>query len=127
MPFGPSQTIRDAVEKLIAAGAGFVIFDDGDEDEYVQYALEPEGLMFNWPTMLPSYEEKLGDVAALLRKFEFREASTNLEVGMYEISEDGIYAQFGKDIDRIERFTLEVFRRLFGKSEWLKLNARVDE
>src|SRR2546426_11451858 len=127
MPFGPSQTIREAVEKLIAAGAGFVIFDDGKEDEYVQFSLEPKGLMFNWPTMLPSYEEKLDEVAALLREFDFHEATQNLEVGSFEIADDGIYAQFGKDVDRIERFTLETFSRLFAQSEWLKLNVRVDE
>jgi len=127
MPFGPSQTIRDAVEKLIGAGSGFVIFDDGNDDEYVQFALESKGLMFNWPTMLAEYKEKLDDVAALLREFQFQEGAGDLDVGAYDIADDGINAQFGKDVDRIERFTLEAFRRLFGKSEWLKLNARVDD
>ena len=127
MPFGPSETIRAAVEKLIAAGSGFVIFDDGKEDEYVQFSLEPKGLMFNWPTMLPSYQARLEDVAALLGEFEFHEASADHDVGTYEVAEEGIYAQFGKDVDRIERFTLESFRRLFAQSEWLKLNANVEE
>lgn len=127
MPFGPSETIRDAVEKLIAAGSGFVIFDDGKKDEYVQFAFEPKGLMFNWPTMLPSYEAKIEDVAALLREFDFHEASDDLDVGTYEVADDGIDAQFGKDVDRIERFTLEAFHRLFAQSEWLKLNANVEE
>ena len=54
MPFGPSETIRDAVKKLLEQKEGFVVFDDGKDDEYVQYSLEPRGLMFNWPTMLNS-------------------------------------------------------------------------
>ena len=126
MPFGPSETIRDAVKKLLDQKEGFVIFDDGKDDEYVQYSLEPHGLMFNWPTMLPSYAARVGEVAALLRELDFREASGDLDIRTYEVANDGVYAQFGRDAERIESFTLEAFRRFFGQSEWLKLRARVE-
>jgi hypothetical protein len=53
MPFGPSETIRDAVKKLLDQKEGFVIFDDGKDDEYVQYSL--------------------------LRELDFREASGDLD------------------------------------------------
>ena len=36
--------IRDALDRLLTSNSGFMIFDDGKENEYVQYSLEKEGL-----------------------------------------------------------------------------------
>ncbi len=72
MPFGPGDGIRTAVERLLANGEGFVVFDDGDELEYVQFSLEPGGLLLMWPADGPRVPSTDAGVASLLQALDFR-------------------------------------------------------
>jgi hypothetical protein len=100
---GPEDTVRTNIAKLLASRGGFVVFDDGNENEYVQYALEEDGLMLNWPAGYTSIAPDA--VAALLR-----------EVGVTpDVETDGVYANFGRDADRAVTFTMRAFRELYRK------------
>jgi hypothetical protein len=113
MPFGASDTIRKAVSELLAsrpAGqtGGFVIFDDGHDDDFVQFGLIEKGLYLFWPTVSRIPPEQ---VAALLPNSE--------------IQDDGLYADFGRDVDAVESFTMRAFRELFGR-EPQELNVQLE-
>lgn len=104
MPFGASDTIRKAIEKLLASRppgepGGFVIFDDGHDGDFVQFGLVEKGLYLFWPAVsrIPANR-----VAALLPS--------------PDIEDDGVYADFGRDAGAVERFTLRAFRELFGRN-----------
>lgn len=113
MPFGPADTVRSNIDKLLASKGGFVVFDDGNELEYVQYSLEPDGLTLNWPSGYTSVKPE--EVAALLR---------NLEVAP-QVEDDGVYANFGRDAERATTFTMRAFRELYHR-EPVALNSRLE-
>lgn len=128
MPFGPGDSIRAAIDRLLAGGEGFVVFDDGDDREYVQFSLEPGGLMLMWPAGGPRVSSDDSAVTALLQAFGFGEGTTvkDLTVRSYVVEDDGIYAQFGRDADLIETFTTAAFEKIYGRFGLQKLNSRVD-
>ncbi len=128
MPFGPGDTIRKAVDHLLAANTGFVVFDDDNDDEYVQYAIEPEGLMLFWPAQGPKVPSTKGTVASLLESFDFRQGKDvrKLPVRTYAVESDGLYAQFGRDVDLVENFTTAAFERVYQRLGVQKLNTRLE-
>ncbi len=133
MPFGPSDTIRQAADRLLAASkpgeqGGFVVLDDGDDSEYVQYSVEPEGLMLFWPAEGPRVPSTNGGVASLLQSFDFRQTSElkTMPPRTYVVEDDGLYAQFGRDVDLVENFTTAAFERVYGRFGVQKLNSRVE-
>ena len=115
MPFGPSDTIRRAVAELLAAKDGFVIFDDGNENEYVQYSLEARGLTLMWPAGGPRVPSTDPGVAALLDEHGVR----------YVVENDGIYAEFGRDVDLVEKFTTAAFEKVYRRLGLQKVNVQV--
>ena len=112
---GISDAIREAASQVLKTG-GFVIFDDGNELEYVQYSKEGGGLMLMWPADGPNVTATDPRVASLLDFLGVR----------YAVESDGIYAQFGTDLDLIENFTTAAFERVYGRLGLQKLNVRVD-
>jgi hypothetical protein len=113
MPFGPSDSIRKAINELLASrppgeSGGFVIFDDGHDGDFVQFGLLEKGLYLFWPSVsrIPAAR-----VAALL-------PSPDME-------DDGVYADFGRDADAVEKFTMRAFRELFGR-EPEKINVQIE-
>jgi|SRR5581483_3488532 len=102
MPFGPGDSIRAAIDRLLGGGEGFVVFDDGDDLEYVQFSL--------------------------LRSFGFTAGTTlkDLPVRSYVVEDDGVYAQFGRDADLVENFTTAAFEKIYGRFGLQKLNSRFD-
>ena len=112
---GIGDTIREAASQVLN-GEGFVIFDDGDELEYVQYSNEGGGLVLMWPAQGPKVPSTDPSVASLLDSHGVR----------YAVESDGIYAQFGKDLDLIENFTTAAFEKVYRRFGLEKLNARVD-
>jgi|SRR6267378_6843703 len=120
MPFGPSDTIRNAVERLLKTGTGFVIFDDGNENEYVQYSLEKEGLSLMWPAQGPRVPSTDPAIASVLEAHGLQRGKG------YVVEDDGIYAQFGRDVDLVENFTTAAFEKVYGRFGVSKLNARVE-
>lgn len=122
-----SQTIRDAAEKVLKSADGFVIFDDGNELEYVQFSREREGLMMMWPAEGPRVPAG-AEVESLLESNGFARGDDIRKVPpkTFVVEDDGIYAQFGTDIDLIENFTAAAFERVYGRLGLQKINARVD-
>src|SRR5207237_8527537 len=102
MPFGPSDTIRKSVNQLLAAQGGFVIFTS-ESGDFVQFALDPDGLSLFWPDVSRIEASR---VTHLLE---------NLGIA-FDDADDGVYAKFGRDVDLAERFTLRAFRALFGEA-----------
>jgi hypothetical protein len=128
VPFGPGDDIRKAAEQLLAMNEGFVVFDDGNELEYVQYAAGDGELIMNWPAEGPSVPSTTGAVASLLESLGFSKTGDLAEMPLktYVVEDDGIYACFGADIDLVENFTTAAFERVYGRLGLQKLNARVD-
>ena len=124
---GIDQTIRNAAEKVLKSADGFVVFDDGNELEYVQFPRERDGLMMMWPAdgpRVPAGE----DVQSLLESVGFTRGDDirTIPPKTFVVEDDGIYAQFGTDVDLIENFTTSAFERVYGRLGLQKLNARVD-
>ena len=122
-----SQKIRDAAERVLKSADGFVVFDDGNDLEYVQFSRERDGLMMMWPADGP----RVGageDVQSLLESVGFRrgEDIRTIPPKTFVAEDDGIYAQFGTDVDLIENFTTAAFERVYGRLGLQTLNARVD-
>jgi hypothetical protein len=124
---GIDQTIRSAADKVLKSADGFVVFDDGNELEYVQFSRERDGLMMMWPTdgpRVPAGE----DVQSLLESVGFTRGDDirTIPAKTFVVEDDGIYAQFGTDVDLIENFTTAAFERVYGRLGLQKINARVD-
>ncbi len=128
MPLGPGDTIRKAVDNLLKSDNGFVVFDDGHDDEYVQYSHDPEGLTLFWPARGPSVPSTEGSVASLLQSFNFQQGKDvkKMPVGTYVVESDGVYAQFGRDVDLVENFTTAAFERVYRRLGLQKLNTRLE-
>ena len=62
MPFGPGDDIRKAATELLRMDDGFVVFDDGDDLEYVQYSSDGKELILNWPANGPRVASTAGEV-----------------------------------------------------------------
>jgi hypothetical protein len=104
-----SDTIRKALRDLLASKGGFVIFSD-DRGDFVQFALFDGGLELAWPEV---------------SRIEPARVTPLLGSVPHEIGDDGLYAQFGSDVERAETFTLQAFRELFGK-EPQKLDVELE-
>ena len=124
----PFDAIRNAIERLLKTGSGFVIFDDGKENEYVQYSLESEGLSLMWPADGPRVPSSDPGVASLLEAHGFKKGKSvrGMPSGTYVVESDGIYAQFGRDVNLVENFTTAAFEKVYGRSGVSKLNAKVE-
>jgi hypothetical protein len=108
---------------------GFVVFDDGNELEYVQYSSDGAELVMNWPAEGPRVPSTTGEVALLLESLGFTKAAdlADMPKQTYVVEDDGIYACFGGDIDLVENFTTAAFEKVYGRLGLQKLNVRVDE
>jgi hypothetical protein len=120
--------IRSASEKLLAsqpAGqkGGFVIFDCGNDLEFVQFSLEPDGLLLYWPETM-----KQDGVVDLLGELGYapHPRVDTIAARQYVVADDGIYAQFGRDIDAVETFTTRAFERIFNHLNLARLRAEVE-
>src|SRR5438477_6811340 len=139
MPFS-NDTVVAALTKLVAtrvpgSSGGFVIFsaNDRDDQEYVQFSLEPAGLMLFWPAEGPAVPARDPRVTDLLRELSFQEVElrsksdtpSTLNYRAYVKLSDGLYGQFGDDIELTERFTIMAFERVFGHLT-AKLSSQIE-
>ena len=104
--------IGDALHKLLAAG-GFVIFDLGDQSEYVQFSKERGSISLFWPNVTEKLASTLAAAAQLAQQLG---AST-------DVADDGLYADFGRDVEKAEQFTTRAFEQIFGKTLF-RVNVR---
>lgn len=127
------KTVVDALTKLLAAvpqgeAGGFVIFGGQSDYDYVQYSLEPTGLLLNWPTMQKGGTERLPLFEAYLkdRGYQAIEPTDGLPLpeqidamvkGQYMILDDGMYCQVGRDIAEISTMTKELMASVFGEED----------
>ena len=125
---GTHEDIRKAGEETLTLEDGFVVFDDGDDLEYVQYSTDGVELIMNWPAEGPRVPSTTGAVASLLESFGFTKGDDLAEMPSrtYVEEDDGIYACFGGDIDLVENFTTAAFERVYGRFGLQKVNARVE-
>jgi len=124
---GTDETIRNAAGQVLKSGDGFVVFDDGNELEYVQFSKERGGLMMMWPSEGPRVPAG-DDVRSLLESLGFTEGDDiqNVAPGTFVVEADGLYAGFGGDLDLVDHFTTAAFERVYGRLGLQKLNARVN-
>ena len=112
---------KDGLRLILTTLPGFVIFSANDR-EYVQFSLEPAGLMLFWPAEGPAVSARDPRLTDLLRELSFHEVElrsksdtpSTVNYRAYVKLSDGLYGQFGDDIDLTERFTTTAFERVFG-------------
>jgi len=123
--------VRDALVTVLHSAplgkrGGFVIFGGKRDVDYVQYALDPNGLELNWPTFqedgkqrLPQFEKYL-KAKGYVRVFSSKQGSSlaeqimALRQGQYMILDDGLYCQVGRNVDEIRKITIELMEKVFG-------------
>lgn len=132
-PRGPGS-VREAIASLLASRAhgqkgGFVIFGGGCDLDYVQYSLDRNGLLLNWPTFqergverLPAYEEYLREQGFTWQPpaeddANLRGQILSLRSGEYVVLDDGLYAQVGRNVEQIRCMTLDLMAAVFGVSD----------
>ena len=132
-PEKPRQTeidVKTALSELLTRGkvgalGGFVVFVGKAELDYVQYALEADGLMLNWPTKQKGGAARLPGVINVLRKSGFAERKPigdhdprrqidEMRKGQYIVFDDGLYAKAGKNVDELKSLTLALLKDVFG-------------
>ncbi|ULQ60733.1 hypothetical protein K7I13_05535 [Brucepastera parasyntrophica] len=137
--------ISKSLEKLLRADYndnGFVIFEDPETEDYVQYALEEKGLLLVWPYFsdYPGHQTAdIDKVKDILNKFSFsedldnkpvdRNYIVNMNSGEYIYDSDtafpGIYAMCGTDVQMLESLTIEFFKEIYGFSEIERLKTQL--
>ncbi len=125
------MSISKALNTLLAsrppgAEGGFVIFRW--DTDFLQFSLEPLGLMFNWP-IVPKTADRVPLVLEVLAKAglsrvpaasNVRGATTEpTEPGQFYLANDGVYAQCGRDLDRLVMIMNSLMKDL--------LDVRVDD
>ncbi len=113
----------DAVKTLLKADPadkGFIIFSGKDEMEYVQFMIEENGLLMNWPIFSPKREAE--PVCRELVRKDFnrrnvslidREAVLTLKYKEFMLDQEDIYANPGTDPDEILDLTEHLFVNVF--------------
>jgi hypothetical protein len=125
MPSGPTDTIAKALAELLASApagssGGFVIFDNGNQDEYVQFSVEPEGLLLFWADAGRVSAEEAAKLLDLIPFAHDRHADVKrLRPKSYVLEDNGVYAQFGRDTESVTSFTMRAFSELFGREAQL--------
>ena len=125
-----SERMLKAVEQLLesqspATWGGFVIFQGEKEHDYVQFELQPNGLVLNLETFHEVGESKLDAFRDYLvsKKFYFLPIKENTRSGsdqllkclpkQFMILEDGLYAQVGKKAHKIVDLAIEVLESIY--------------
>ena len=114
--------VADSIRKLLDSDymkMGFIIIIGGDEDQFVQFSREKEGLMLWWPNVKVQQAniEKLKPVLNAIGYSgtvktdtqENVETLANLSYKEYVQLMDGVYANVGQNCGEV----LELVRRLF--------------
>jgi hypothetical protein len=94
-------SVEEALTKLLAAG-GFAVFDLGDDAEYVQFSREQGHISLMWPSMVP----KMDAAQQLAQQLGART----------ERADDGLYADFGRDVDAAAQFVDRAFQEIFERT-----------
>ena len=132
------MNIDDALHQLISAtpkgqAGGFVIFGGNSDLDYVQLALNAEGLLLSWPTFQAGGRERLQAHVDLLLERGFAPSTSKkvqaLKTGSFVVVSDGLYARCSANLietgDLVRALLLRVFNRPGGvpSSVQLELEA----
>lgn len=118
--------IRTVIQQLLdytypGKKGGFVIFGGYHDLDFVQFALEPNGLILNWPTMQEGGNERLPKFLAHLEQRKFLQSPSNsiddLRSGQFVILEDGLNAQVGRDPLKVSKLAIELLKDIFGVTD----------
>jgi hypothetical protein len=126
-----TDIIKEKVIALLERGkagtcGGFIIFSGESDLSYVQYALEANGLMLNWPVSHKNKRAKLPSYKSVLNREGFKERKRDksilspageinkLNYGEYAMFPDALYAQAGQDADFITSHTINLLKNVFG-------------
>lgn len=118
------MNIDDALHQLTSSTppgqrGGFVIFGGTSDLDYVQLALNAEGLLLNWPTFQAGGPERLDAHVAVLQQRGFtptvHRSIQRLEEGEFTVLDDGLYARCGRNLietgDLVRALLRTVFKR----------------
>jgi HJR/Mrr/RecB family endonuclease len=127
-----SVTIREAIIELLNSApprecGGFVIFNGKRDIDFVQYALDPNGLLLSWPPQEGEKERLLQCEACLIKQGYSRiipsdvglplpEQISAMQKGQYMILDDGLYGQAGRDAEEVANLTFYLLSNVFGMS-----------
>lgn len=118
------MNIEDTLHQLLSAtpageAGGFAIFSGDSDLDYVQLALNAEGLLLSWPTFQPGGRDRLEPHLAVLSERGFKPSSRggvqDLPPHQFVVVSDGLYARCSRDIietgDLVRALLLRVFKR----------------
>ena len=135
--------VRQAIQQLLDAApagerGGFVIFGGYRELDYVQFALDPNGLTLNWPTMQKEGPERLPLFRQQLERRGFREIQpavdgppiseqlADLQTGQFMVLDDGLYAQTGRSAAENRDLTIALLREIFGVTDLRRVEITLE-
>lgn len=121
------SAILDLLESRIEGQrGGFVIFEGEDDFDFVQYSLEPGGFQLFWPIIHEKGLERLPRIEGYLQEHNFKVISevqdkqsiasdiADLKEGYFQIAEDGLYAQVGRNPVKIQKLTVGILETILG-------------
>ena len=126
--------IQHALQLLLDATpagkeVGFVIFHGHRDLDFVQFVLDPNGLLLDWPTIQTDGLKRLPMVLQQLELLGFRKVApchdgmplseqiASLQVGQFLILDDGLYAQTGRNAASNYALTIALLRDVFGVAD----------
>ncbi len=135
--------IQHVIQQLLDATpagetGGFVIFSGSRDLDYVQFAVDPNGLLLNWPTIQKDGPERLPKFREQLKRRGFQEISptdfgppiseqiANLKTGQLMILDDGLYAQTGRDASKSRDLTIALLRDIFGLTDLNRVDITLE-
>ena len=123
-----SQEAYNAVKELLKADPadrGFIVFSGKHEMEYVQFMIEENGLLMNWPILkkVPKRSAKVAELACreLIRKDYNRRnvseidrtAVLALKEKEFMLDSEDLYANPGKEAEEIVALAAHLFINVF--------------
>jgi len=122
--------IYNAISELILSrpnneAGGFVIFEGNNENDFVQYSLEENGLSLYWPSSQEGLGSRLPEVMGILSALGIKKEKPSSEIrdianfiqslkpGTMFMAEDGVYVQGGRNVKLITDMTCYILREVF--------------
>jgi len=138
-----SDDIQHAIQQLLdatPAGAkgGFVIFDGYRDIDYVQFSLDPNGLLLaclevpgDDTERMPRFREHLErrgfqEVSHIADGPPVREQIVNLQTGQFMVFDDGLFAQTGRNAQQNRDLTVELLRNVFSVTDLKRIEITLE-
>jgi len=136
------KKLLDSISQLVNSRnlgetGGYIIIDGNNEFEYVQYCLEADGLLYNWPTLQEGGEELLPVVIEALQAIGFSQFPldnnsdigdqiSDLGINEFLVCDDGLYGQSGRDVNRLTEVSSYLLKNVFKISDLESVNITLE-